>query len=103
MANCCEKELYGLKFEWDESKNIINIEKHNVSFEEAMTVFKDTKAVLLYDENHSETEDRFNIIGMSQMSKLLIVCHCYRESDTIIRIISARKPTKAESDFYEEA
>jgi uncharacterized DUF497 family protein len=91
-----------LKFEWDESKNIINIQKHNVSFEEAMTVFKDNKAVLLYDETHSETEDRFNIIGMSQLSNFLIVCHCYRESDTIIRIISARKPTKAESKQYEE-
>jgi len=91
-----------LKFEWDESKNIINIQKHDVSFEEAMTVFKDIKAVLLYDENHSETEDRFNIIGMSQLSKLLIVCHCYRESDTIIRIISARKSTTEESKYYEE-
>jgi len=90
-----------LKFEWDESKNIINIQKHNVSFEEAMTVFKDSKAVLRYDENHSETEDRFNIIGMSQMSRLLIVCHCYRDSDTIIRIISARKPTNAETMYYE--
>ena len=92
-----------MRFEWDESKNVINIQKHNVSFEEAMTVFKDIRAVLLYDENHSETEDRFNIIGMSQLSKLLIVCHCYRESDTIIRIISARKPTANESKFYEEA
>jgi len=95
--------VHYLKFEWDESKNIINIQKHSVSFEEAMTVFKDRKAVLRYDENHSETEDRFNIIGMSQLSKFLIVCHCYRESDTIIRIISARKPTKAESIYYKEA
>ena len=92
-----------MKFEWDEDKNSINIQKHNVSFEEAMTVFKDNRAVLLYDENHSEIEDRFSIIGMSQMSKLLIVCHCYRENDTIIRIISARKPTANESKFYEEA
>ena len=91
-----------MKFEWDENKNVINIQKHNVSFEEAMTVFKDVKAVLLYDENHSETEDRFNIIGMSQLSNLLIVCHCYHESDTIIRIISARKPNKNESKLYEE-
>ncbi|MDR2569613.1 MAG: BrnT family toxin [Oscillospiraceae bacterium] len=91
-----------MKFEWDESKNIINIQKHNVSFEEAMTVFKDIKAVLRYDKNDSETEDRFSIIGMSQLSKILIVCHCYRENDTIIRIISARKPTKAEIKYYEE-
>ena len=67
-----------------------------------MTVFKDNKAVLLQDENHSETEDRFNIIGMSQLSKLMIVCHCYHESETIIRIISARKPTKEEVKYYEE-
>jgi len=94
--------VHYLKFEWDESKNTLNIQKHNVSFEEAMTVFKDSKAVLRYDENHSEIEDRFNIIGMSQLTKLLIVCHCYRESDTIIRIISARKPTQAETAYYGE-
>ena len=94
-------EVYYLKFEWDESKNSINIEKHEVSFEEAMTVFKDTKAVLIYDEEHSDEEERFNIIGISQLSKLLIVCHCYREGDTIIRIISARKPTKTEIKYYE--
>ena len=90
-----------MKFEWDERKNVINIQKHGVSFEEAMTVFKDDNAVLLYDENHSETEDRFNIIGVSQLSKLLIVCHCYRESETVIRIVSARKPSKAEAKYYE--
>jgi uncharacterized DUF497 family protein len=91
-----------LKFEWDENKNNINIQNHNVSFEEAMTVFKDNRAVLIYDEDNSETEDRFNIIGISQMSKLLIVCHCYRENDTTIRIISARKPTTTEITYYEE-
>ena len=98
-----KRGVHCLKFEWDESKNIINIQKHNVSFEEAMTVFKDNMAVLLYDEDNSETEDRFNIIGMSQMSKLLIVCHCYCESDTTIKIISARKPTKEEASYYEGA
>jgi uncharacterized DUF497 family protein len=92
-----------LKFEWDENKNKSNIEKHNVSFEEAMTVFKDNNAVLIYDESHSKIEDRFNIIGISQLSKLLIVCHCYRESDTIIRIISARKPSRVEAGYYEKA
>ncbi|MCL2087040.1 MAG: BrnT family toxin [Oscillospiraceae bacterium] len=90
-----------MKFEWNEIKNNSNIEKHDVSFEEAMTVFKDKKAVLVYDKQHSDEEDRFNIIGISQMSKLLIVCHCYRENDTIIRIISARKPTKTEVKCYE--
>jgi uncharacterized DUF497 family protein len=95
------KEVYYLKFEWDENKNIANIQKHNVSFEEAMTVFKDSKAVIIYDD--SEFEDRFNIIGLSQMSNLLIVCHCYRERDTVIRIISARKPTKIESKYYKHS
>jgi len=90
-----------LKFEWDIRKNEVNIIKHKVSFEEAMTVFKDTKAVILYDENNLETEDRFNIIGLSKLSNLLIVCHCYRENDTTIRIISARKPTKTEAQYYE--
>ena len=92
-----------MKFEWDENKNLLNIQKHNISFEEGITVFKDVKSVLLYDEDNSEDEDRFNIIGISQMSNLLIVCHCYRESDTVIRIISARKPTKMEASYYEEA
>jgi len=94
--------MHCLKFEWDENKNIINIQKHNVFFEEAITVFKDVKAVMFYDEEHSETEDRFNIIGMSQLSNFLIVCHCYREDDTVIRIISARKPTKEETSYYIE-
>jgi uncharacterized DUF497 family protein len=100
-----DREFLGgtlLKFEWDENKNLLNLQKHKVSFEEAMTVFKDTKAVVLYDDEHSELEERFNIIGMSQMSNILIVCHCYRERDTIIRIISAREPTKAERKHYEE-
>lgn len=90
-----------MKFEWDEDKNNRNIYKHNVSFEEAMTVFKDIKAVIQYDEDNSEYEDRFKIIGMSKLSNLLLVCHCYREDDTIIRIISARKPTKTEVKCYE--
>lgn len=90
-----------MKFEWDEDKNSHNIYKHNVSFEEAMTVFKDIKAVLQYDSDNSEYEDRFKIIGMSKLSNLLLVCHCYREDDTIIRIISARKPTKTEAKCYE--
>lgn len=91
-----------MKFEWDEDKNNRNIYKHNVSFEEAMTVFKDTKAVLRYDESHSDFEDRFIVIGISQLSKLLLVCHCYRKNDTVIRILSARKPTKTEASYYEE-
>jgi uncharacterized DUF497 family protein len=87
-------------FEWDENKNSINFKKHGISFEEAITVFKDYNAVLVYDKYNSEGEDRFNIIGISQFSRALIVCHCYRDNDTVIRIISARKTTKTESEQY---
>jgi uncharacterized DUF497 family protein len=87
-------------FEWDESKNSINFKKHGVSFEEAITVFKDHNAVLVYDEDNAAGEDRFNIIGISQLSRALIVCHCYRDNDTVIRIISARKTTRTETEQY---
>ena len=89
-----------LKFEWDENKNTINKEKHNISFEEARTVFYDDMALVIADPDHSEQEDRFIILGQSTHAKLLVVCHCYRESDTVIRIISARKATKSETIQY---
>ena len=89
-----------LRFEWDENKNIINKSKHNISFEEAQTVFYDEMALVIDDPDHSEQEDRFIILGLSNQAKLLVVCHCYRASDTVIRIISARKATKTESNQY---
>lgn len=89
-----------LKFEWDESKNQINIQKHNISFEEAQTVFYDELALVIDDPDHSLYEDRFIILGQSNTAKLLVVCHCYRESDSVIRIISARKATKTEASQY---
>lgn len=82
-----------INFEWDE-KNAINKKKHNISFEEAKTVFYDEEALVIEDSEHSEYEERFIILGMSASLKLLVVCHCYRESETIIRIISARRATK---------
>ena len=91
-----------LRFEWDENKNTINKAKHKVSFEEAQTVFYDADAVVIDDPNHSETEERFIILGFSVKAKLLVVCHCYRESDSVIRIISARKATAKESRQYNE-
>ena len=91
-----------LKFEWDENKNTINKTKHNVSFEEAQTVFYDEMALVIDDPDHSEEEERFIILGQSNKAKLLVVCHCYRVSDTIIRIISARKATKTETSQYYE-
>ena len=89
-----------LNFEWDEHKNAINKIKHKVSFEEAQTVFYDDRALVIDDPEHSIDEDRFIILGMSSRANLLIVCHCYRASDTVIRIISARKATKTEAGYY---
>ncbi len=89
-----------LSFEWDEDKNRINQKKHKVSFEEAKTVFYDERALVIDDPEHSQEEERFIILGMSARANLYIVCHCYRSSDSIIRIISARKATKTESSFY---
>ena len=89
-----------IRFEWDENKNDINKKKHKVSFEEARTVFYDEAALVINDPEHSADEERFIILGLSKRANLLVVCHCCRESDTVIRIISARKATKTESQFY---
>ncbi len=89
-----------INFEWDENKNRINKGKHNISFEEAKTVFYDEEALVIDDPDHSEEEDRFIILGLSNKANLLVVCHCYRASDTVIRIISARKATSTESKQY---
>ena len=89
-----------LRFEWDEDKAKSNLKKHKVSFEEAKTAFYDENARLIPDPEHSEEEDRFILMGLSAGVKMLIVCHCYRESEEIIRIISARKATKREISFY---
>ena len=95
-------QLEQLKFEWDENKNRINKNKHKISFEEAKTVFYDEKALLIDDPDHSEDEERFIIIGESNKANVLVVCHCYRASETVIRIISARKATKTEANQYFE-
>ena len=87
-------------FDWEPSKAIINLKEHKVSFEEAKTVFWDDDALMIYDSEHSEDEERFLLLGMSSFAKLLIVCHCYRENDDIVRIISARKADKGERSQY---
>ena len=92
-------ELY---FEWDEHKNELNKKKHNVSFEEAQSVFYDDNALMIADPEHSQEEDRFILLGFSSKANLLVVCHCYRHSDTVIRLISARKANKRESGQYFE-
>lgn len=89
-----------IRFEWDENKNNINKKKHHISFEEAKTVFYDEEALVIDDPEHSETEERFIILGFSNKANLLLVCHCYRDSDSVIRIISARKANKNESGQY---
>jgi uncharacterized protein len=88
-----------LRFEWDESKNRANQRKHGVSFEEAETVFYDDRALLLDDPD--EDEDRFVLLGLSATLRTLVVCHCYREQDAVIRIISARKAHREERTEYE--
>lgn len=91
-----------MKFTWDTNKAISNQRKHGISFEEARTVFDDYHALRIYDPDHSEDEDRFILLGLSVATRLLVVCHCYREDDGVIRIISARKATKNESKTYEK-
>jgi len=76
------------------------MKKHGVSFSEAATAFEDENIIIMADENHSEQEERFVIIGFSHRMRLLVVCHCYRENDGVIRIISARKATKHETNVY---
>ena len=94
--------MHEIQFSWDRSKAWLNKKKHGVSFEEASTVFYDDDALEFYDPDHSEDEDRFIMLGLSFKARVLIVCHCARESGRIIRIISARKPTKQESAKYWE-
>ena len=90
-----------MKFDWNPEKARANIIKHKVSFDEAKTVFDDKYAVTLFDEGHSEDEDRFVIIGESADYRELYVCHCYRgEHEDVVRILSARKATKTEIRIY---
>jgi hypothetical protein len=89
-----------IQFEWDEEKSRENKRKHRVSFEEAQTVFLDENAIRFFDPDHSQDEDRFIMLGMSFTLRVLVVCHCYREDDSVIRIISARKADKREQSDY---
>jgi len=91
-----------LRFEWDERKSAVNKRKHGISFEEARTVFYDDEALLLADDGHSESEDRFVLLGLSSMVRILVVCHCYRQGGDIIRIVSARKADARERAQYVE-
>ena len=89
-----------LIFRWDDRKNKANIKKHGIAFEEAKTVFYDEQAKVYFDPDHSDEEDRFILLGMSVKLRVLVVCHCFRESETVVRIISARKADKEEAQDY---
>ena len=89
-----------IKFEWDPRKDAANQKKHGVSFVEAQSVFFDDHAIQYFDEEHSGQEDRFIMLGMGMFSRMLVVCHCERNSGDSIRIISARKATHAERMHY---
>ena len=91
-----------LRFEWDEQKNRANRRKHGVSFEEAQTAFADEHGLLIDDPDHSETEDRFVLLGMSSSLRMLVVCHCYIADGDVIRIISARRADRWEQRGYSE-
>ena len=91
-----------LRFVWDPRKAKANQKKHGVTFEEAESVFLDEQALLIGDPEHSEDEDRFVLLGLSTRLRILVVCHCYRESDSEIRLISARKADRAERKEYKE-
>ena len=93
-------EINGKFFDWDAKKNLINIEKHGVSFKMAASSFFDPDALVFDDDNHSHDEDRFILIGVNKYDRLLTVCHCHRENGNIVRIMSARKANKTEQDLY---
>ena len=89
-----------LEFEWNKRKENTNTKKHGVSFEEACSAFYDENAIQFYDPDHSDEEDRFILLGSSHKLNTLVVCHCFREEETKIRIISARKADKNEANVY---
>ena len=92
--------MASLRFEWDERKATANASKHGVTFQEAQSAFSDENAKLIDDPDHSDDENRFILLGLSASLRMLVVCHCYRASDDVIRIISARKATRQESKSY---
>ena len=90
-----------LQFEWDPEKAKANLKKHNIGFEEASTIFEDPQFISFLDEEHSAEEERQITIGLSNKTRLLMAAHTQRKQH--IRIVSARKATKNEEKFYNEA
>ncbi|MEX0964401.1 MAG: BrnT family toxin [Pseudohongiellaceae bacterium] len=89
-----------LKFEWGKKKNNANIKKHGISFDDARTTFYDEHALQFFDPDHSDEEDWFILLGTNHKLRTLVVCHCFREAESLVRIISARKADKDEKDAY---
>ena len=100
MLHTYNVHMDDLMFEWDNSKAAANAKKHGVSFEEARTVFFDEFAIQYFDPDHSDEEDRFILLGLSHTLNTIVVCHCFREQETTVRIISARKANSSESEVY---
>jgi uncharacterized DUF497 family protein len=94
--------MSGITFSWDDRKERENRRKHGVSFEEAATAFADENARLRHDPDHSQDEERFILLGFSAKLRMLIVAHAYRQNETEIRIISARKASRSECKQYGE-
>lgn len=92
--------MLAIRFKWDAAKASANVRKHGIDFQEAKSVFADERARLIADPDHSKDEDRFVLLGLSASLRLLVVCHCYRDADSTIRIISARRATSSEVKLY---
>lgn len=89
-----------MRFEWDGKKEKTNIKKHGISFDEASSAFYDENAIQFFDPDHSQGEDRFILLGISFKLRVLVVCHCFRKEETVVRIISARKADRGEENEY---
>lgn len=92
--------MSSLRFDWNPKKAKANLKDHGISFEEAQSTFYDEWAILYDDPDHSEDEDRFLLIGLSVRLRVLIVSHCYREKESVIRFISARRAHSEEENEY---
>ena len=91
-----------ISFEWDAAKANPNKKKHGVSFEEAQSVFYDEFAVQFFDDESTELEDRFLMLGFSEEARLLIVCHCERNQGTLSELFQLEKPPKLRANITRE-
>lgn len=94
--------MHDIQFTWDPQKAKSNKKKHGISFDESKSVFYDPNGLLIIDPDYGDDEERFVLIGLSFNLRILVVCHCYRENEMVVRIISARKATKREQKQYKE-